>query len=86
MIIVKSSSFKKGYKRLSNQNKNLVDESLRLFSTNPFDTSLENHSLSGKLKKLFSIKAGYDLRIIYEKKKGFTLIILISVGKHNDVY
>ena len=86
MIIVRSSSFKKDYKNLSNRDKDAVDECLKLFLLNPFDLTLKNHSLSGKLKGSYSIKVKYDLRVIYRKEKGFIVVVLVAVGKHNDVY
>ena len=86
MIIIWSTSFRKDYKKLSSEKKKLVQNSLKIFATNPFNPSLENHSLSGKLKGHFAIKAGYDLRIIYRQEKGYAVVIVVAVGKHDEMY
>ena len=86
MILVRSASFTKDYKNLSNSDKEVVDECLKLFVLNPFNPILQNHSLRGKLKGSFAIKVKYDLRVIYKKEKDFVLVILVAVGKHSDVY
>ena len=53
---------------------------------NPFDASLLNHGLQGRLKGFRSIKAGIDLRIIFKTEKSYAVVIMIDLGKHDDVY
>ncbi len=86
MEIVTTDKFKKKYGKLNNIIKTKIDNVLRKFMNDPFDVSLLNHGLQGRLKGFRSIKAGIDLRLIFKKEEGYTLVILIDLGKHDDVY
>lgn len=86
MIIIKSSQFEKDYRKLSISNRRKVEIALTKFAIDPFDRSLNNHALCGLLKGSFAIKVGHDLRIIYRKEKGFVIVTVVAVGKHEDVY
>ncbi|MDA0832425.1 MAG: hypothetical protein O2955_13275 [Planctomycetota bacterium] len=50
--------------------------------------SLKTHKLKGRLKDRFACSGGYDLRIIFKliKHEGQEAILLLTVGKHDDVY
>lgn len=86
MDIVTTENFNKKYKKLNSNLKLKIDKALAKFIINPFDVSLLNHNLQGRLKGFKTIKAGFDLRIIFKEENGYTLVIMIDLGKHNDVY
>ncbi len=86
MEIVTTDKFDKKYKKLSTNLKDRVDSVLNKFIKNPFDPSLLNHNLQGRLKGLKSIKVGLDLRIIFKEENGYTLVLLVDLGKHDEVY
>ena len=86
MKIVTTDRYDKKYKKLTASLKDKVDSVLERFVKNPLDPSLLNHNLQGKLKGLKSIKVGFDLRIIFKEEKGYTLVIMIDLGKHDEVY
>ncbi len=86
MKVLISSSFKKSYDRLDKVDRNKVDRAIDLFCKNPFHTSLNNHKLHGELSELRSIKASFDLRILYYEEGGHITVTFIKVGKHADVY
>ena len=86
MEIVTTDKFNKKYKKLSKDAKNKIDIALDKFIINPFDISLSNHNLQGKLKGFKSIKVGFDLRILFKEENGYTLVIMIDLGKHDDIY
>lgn len=86
MKIRYTSSFKKDLRKLSKQNQKRVASALTLFMQDPFALSLRNHALQGRCKGVRSITAGYDLRILYEEHGNHALILLLQVGKHEDVY
>lgn len=79
-------SFKKSYQKLTEVQKRRINEALRLFSVQPNNSKLRNHALVGKLKNYRSISAGFDLRIVFEEKDNYILVIFIDVGTHNQVY
>lgn len=86
MKIVTTVKYDKKYKKLSIGLKNKIDSVLERFMKNPLDPSLFNHSLQGKLKGFKSIRAGFDLRIIFKEEDGYVLVLLIDLGKHDEVY
>lgn len=86
MEILTTEKFNKKYKKLSSKLKLKIDVALSKFSIDPFDISLMNHNLQGKLKGFKSIKAGFDLRVIFKEENGYTLVIMIDLGKHDDIY
>ena len=86
MEIITTEKFNKKYKKFNQNIKIKIDAALSKFIINPFDTSLLNHNLQGKLKGFKAIKAGFDLRIIFKEENGYNLVIMIDLGKHNDIY
>lgn len=86
MQIVFKRTFVKHYSKLSKSDRVLVDNSLKTFAENPFNSTLNNHPLRGKLKGKRSISAKFDLRIIFEEKDGYALVIMLAVGGHSRVY
>lgn len=86
MKIVTTDRYDKKYKKLSANLKIRVDSVLERFIKDPLDPSLLNRNLQGKLKGFKSIKAGFDLRIIFKEEKGYVLVLLIDLGKHDEVY
>lgn len=93
MILVWDKSFKKAFKRIVKKNPQLQEKILavlELLADNPFTPSLKSHKLTGQLEGLWSCSVVYDCRIIYalqqDKTLGETLIILIDIGTHDEVY
>jgi mRNA interferase YafQ len=52
--------------------------------------TLGTHKLDGKLADLLSCSCGYDCRIIFaiekDRETNETLIILLDIGTHDEVY
>ncbi len=63
-------------------------DALRKLETNPYHPSLKTHKLTGELDGSWACSAGYDLRIIFRfgKHAGQSVIILETVGTHDEVY
>ena len=86
MKIRHSNRFRKDLRVLSREQKKAVAVAIRCFSANPFDPSLENHKLKGKMKGMRAISAGFDLRIIYREEGDHVLVLMLRVGSHGRVY
>lgn len=86
MIIDFHKKFDKHYRKLNPKIRGKVDDILEIFATNPFDPILENHSLKGSMqgKRAFSVTG--DIRIIFEEHQNYTLVLLLDVGTHSQVY
>lgn len=60
-----SSRFEKSLKKWISkhpESREVIKQKLELFSADPYAPELKNHKLSGKLKGLRAISAGYDGR------------------------
>lgn len=86
MEIIFTSSFTKGYRKLEEWQKERVERALAIFKQDPFDQRLKNHKLRGQEEGVRSISAGYDLRILYYEQDGHSVVILVKVGSHDEVY
>jgi mRNA interferase YafQ len=86
--LIWGSSFKKAYRRIVAFNPDLkpkIVQALNIFIENPYHPSLRTHKLSGKLKGLWAFVVAYDCRIVFQflDEKN---ILLIDIGKHDEVY
>ena len=86
MKLVYTPRFERAYRKLPSAKQKAVDDTLRVFVKNPFAQTLHNHALQGKLKGIRSVKAGYDLRLLYTEEDGHTIVFFIAVGTHDQVY
>ena len=78
--------FDKQFTKLPAPIKKKVIFAIEKFSLDPFDFSLRNHPLHGKLvgKRAFSVTG--DIRIIFEEWEGYTLVLFLGMGTHSQVY
>ena len=74
--------------RISPKLKDCVEGAVRDLETNPFSSHLKSHKLKGPFRGLWSAKAGYDLRIVFEfvREEGENVIVLHTIGTHDEVY
>ncbi|MBP7114009.1 MAG: type II toxin-antitoxin system mRNA interferase toxin, RelE/StbE family [Candidatus Peribacteraceae bacterium] len=78
--------FVKQMEKLQKHQKIAVTDAIDLFRHHPLDPSLHNHALRGPMKGARAISAGFDLRIIFEERDRYTLVIILAVGTHEEVY
>ncbi len=84
-----SETFKKTFKkRIKGTNTEITFwQKLEIFVSNPFDSKLKTHKLSGKLKGLWSFSIEYDIRVVfYFTKDKPEKAVFIDIGTHNEVY
>jgi len=62
------------------------EKALKLLEINPYHPSLRLHKLEGKLSNLYSISINITYRISLDFLIDKDTIILIDVGKHDEVY
>ena len=86
MEIIYSKRFDKSFEKLELKKQEKVAHAIAVFQNNPRNISLKNHKLSGNKKGLRAISAGGDLRIIFLEENGYTRVLMIQVGSHNQVY
>jgi len=85
MIIRRTATFKKQYKKLPAGFQDQFDERLIIFVDNPADERLHNHPLKGSFKGYWSINISGDLRALY-RKEGEEIIIFALIGTHSQIY
>jgi mRNA-degrading endonuclease YafQ of YafQ-DinJ toxin-antitoxin module len=81
-----TNRFDRAFARLSERDQRRVEVALTLFMDQPFHPALKNHGLTGKLRGLRAISAGYDLRVVYEEEGGHATVLLPNTGTHDVVY
>ncbi|GBF80294.1 type II toxin-antitoxin system RelE/ParE family toxin [Aphanothece sacrum] len=93
MRIVWSNKFKRSFRKITKKKTQLKEKiiiALRLLANSPFTPSLKSHKLTGNLDKYWSCSVNYDYRIIFtfgeDMESNETLIILVDIGSHDEVY
>jgi mRNA interferase YafQ len=93
MKLVADKSFKRAFKKLIKKNPQLKEKLfsiLDLLEADPFIPSLKSHKLTGNLEGYWSCSVAYDCRIIFTFRQDTdseeTLIILVDIGSHDEVY
>ncbi|CCQ63450.1 type II toxin-antitoxin system YafQ family toxin [Crocosphaera watsonii] len=93
MRLVADKNFKRAFKRLVKKNPQLKDKVLGILDIlekDPFTTSLKSHKLTGNLEGYWSCSVSYNCRIIFTFSQDIeseeTLIILVDIGSHDEVY
>lgn len=88
MTIKYSPAFFKKLKKADIRIKKSVKKRIVLFSKNPHDSQLNNHSLKRKYKGYRSINITADWRALYtEKQEGKDAVAYFSLlGTHRELY
>ncbi|MBT4384856.1 type II toxin-antitoxin system mRNA interferase toxin, RelE/StbE family [Candidatus Peregrinibacteria bacterium] len=79
-------SFQKAFKRLDRKLQNKVIERIRLFQSDVNYPLLKNHALIGSMKGKRAISVTGNVRIIFEEYEDYTLVVMLDVGGHSQVY
>jgi mRNA-degrading endonuclease YafQ of YafQ-DinJ toxin-antitoxin module len=61
-------------------------KTLELLELNPFHPALRLHPLKGRLSGLSAVSINFSYRIVIELIIEGDQILLINIGKHDDVY
>lgn len=80
--------FEKSYKaRVASSNKLIsqTEERIALFKSDPKNSLLKDHGLTGAKKKLRAFSVTGDIRIVYLPVSD-TEVVFIDIGSHNQVY
>ena len=86
--LIWGSSFKRAYKKSVKNDLDLKKkfiEALEIFVNEPFHPRLKTHKLLGKLKELWALTVDYDCRVIFKFLEN-NEVLLIDIGKHDEVY
>ena len=86
MRVKYSKNFRKQFSRLPPKKQIKVAETIVAFQKNPSTHSLRLHQLKGELSNIWSISAGGDLRIHFEYQDDGSVIFLLTVGTHSQLY
>lgn len=88
-----ASGFRRGFKKATRHDPGLQEKIfsvLEKLSKAPFDPVLKTHKLHGKLTGLWACQVEYDCRIVFtfehEPDSGTDLVVLVDIGKHDEVY
>ncbi len=76
-----SKIFKKQYKKLQKNEKNMIQNKMQLLIEDPFHPSLRTKKIK-KFNDIFELSINMDLRIIW-KYENSSIILLLAVGHHD---
>ncbi|MEO8428731.1 MAG: type II toxin-antitoxin system mRNA interferase toxin, RelE/StbE family [Verrucomicrobiota bacterium] len=91
--LVQTPKFLRTFRKFAGRSPRLqkqIEDALRQIQDDVFTPTLGTHKLSGQLLGLRACSCGYDCRIVFtiqtDPKTGNEVIVLISVGTHDEVY
>lgn len=91
--LVWGASFRRALKKTVRRHpqwREQIAETLDWLAVDSFDPRLETHKLKGDLAGLWACTVEYDCRIVFEfvrnTASGAEEILLIDIGKHDEVY
>jgi len=91
--LVLTPKFKRIFRKFVRHNRKLqkrIEETLKQMEIDVFSSHLGTHKLEGELLGLYACSCGYDCRIVFsvekDKETDKEIIVLISIGTHNEVY
>ncbi len=79
-------NFQKAFKKLDKKLQNKVIEAISIFQVDARHPSLKNHRLKGRMNGKSAISVTGDLRIVFREFEDYTLVLMLDVGTHNQVY
>ncbi|PIS08011.1 hypothetical protein COT78_00475 [Candidatus Berkelbacteria bacterium CG10_big_fil_rev_8_21_14_0_10_43_13] len=85
MNVVTLKSFDKALDRLNAKIKKTAIKRLMIFSEDPYQIRLNNHSLSGKWSGRRSINVSGDFRAIYQEVSEDEAVF-VAIGTHSQLY
>lgn len=86
MELIFTKAFRNAFSKLTIAHQKQVQKAVGRYQADRTDPALRDHALKGKMIGLRAFSAAWDLRVVYGEEDGFTTIILIDIGTHNQVY
>ncbi len=85
MRITTTKKFDKQFKKQSSKIQKEFATRIYLFLEDIHNPILNTHTLSGKLKDLWSFNVSGDIRVIFDKSFD-DIIVLEAIGSHSELY
>jgi len=86
-IGIRTSSFKKQYKKLSLNDKELLKDVITLLAQNiKLNEKYKDHKLTGNFKDLKECHIKPDLLLIYKINNDILELALIQIGNHGSLF
>ncbi|KAA3684591.1 type II toxin-antitoxin system YafQ family toxin [Campylobacter fetus] len=88
MLTIKfAKSFKKSYKKLSNDEKKIFEVvSKKLQNNEVLEPKYRDHALIGELKGYRECHLKPDLLLIYKKLEKELILYFLNIGSHSDLF
>ena len=83
--IARTKQFIKQYNKLPSKIQQKTVERIEILCVDEFNLILNNHRLKGEFLGQRSVNVTGDIRIIY-RKEGSTIILLLQIGSHSQLY
>lgn len=83
MKIIRSSRFKRSFKKLPACIQNDFERRIKIFFTNPFHPSLRTHKLRGNLADYYGFYLRDGFRVLFDFEEP-NIALLVNIGNHDD--
>lgn len=84
MILKAHKNFIKGYKRLTQSQKNKFKERRNMFLQDEFNPVLNNHALTGRYKGYRSFNVTGDIRVVFVREDN--AVFFVAIDSHSNLY
>lgn len=86
MRIEYHKQFLKSFEKLDRKLQMKIVTRVAIFEKNPLNSLLKNHPLQGSMKGKRAFSVTGDIRVIFEEYGHYTLVLMLDVGSHSQVY
>ncbi len=86
MKIEYHKTFTKAFDKMDQKHQEKIMKVIRYFQVDPFSPTLRNHPLKGSMAGRRAFSVGGGMRIIFKEYEDYTLVLMLDVGSHNQVY
>jgi addiction module RelE/StbE family toxin len=85
MRITTTKKFDKQFRKQPQKIQKEFAKRIEIFLSDMHNPLLNTHKLSGRLKDLWSFSVSGDIRVVFDKSFGDT-VILEAIGSHSELY
>lgn len=82
MKIVHTTHFRRAFKKLTERQKSIFFQKLKLFQEDIFSPELKTHKLRGPFRHFFAFSLTSSERVVFQIDKEQKMIFLYDIGSH----
>ncbi len=79
-------AFTKAFDKMDQKHQEKILKAIEYFQVDPLSPALRNHPLKGSMSGKRAFSVGGDIRVIFQEFEHYTMVLMLDVGSHNQVY